>query len=548
MLLSSEYTFIETKIPYSRIHFEIRRSITQLIPADPSSSPEFLFAQIVPKMRSQPLLCFLSHLPVSTRSSITGQVCFTRTPRKYSSRFPLRTVCVQAPAPSFAPTSNPKIPLPEHAEKILSSGLPIVVLKRGKARLFRDSQNPLVYGGAVERIIRPSKPMQLKNADPVAVCDGALSCIGLGFFNEDSMYRVRIMRHCSNLGLPQLPWNIEGEIMEKVKTAVEVRALLGIPNDGTDVYRVINGEGDRLSGLMADMMQGSVVVSTSAIWCEQYKDIIVRAIEEMVPGCEEVIWRRNIERLRQDGFEYEAPPMEERDSDADREVGENDVKVVVEDGVRYAISSYAMTRGQKTGHYVDQRENRAYLRDLLSKKQTKTEVLDLFCYSGGFALNAALAGEHVSVTGIDSSAFAIEMAGKNAELNNVSSQISFVQADVTKYVRSKAEQSIRFDVVILDPPKYAPNAKSLPRAMHKYRSLNEAALRLVKKGGLLVTCSCSAAMTRDRRQFVEIVRNAARMIGKRVSLVHMTGASRDHPVIPEMMESEYLTYCIFAVR
>ena len=503
-------------------------------------------------------MCFLSQLPRLTSSSfLRHRAVTTFSNRRVHRKFASQSVCVQAPAsyPSQVPQNERLVSA--DAAQILAAGMPIVVLQRGKARLFREDRNPLVFGGAVDRIIPAHPDKSPVNADAVAVCDGALNCIGLGFFNSDSMYRVRIMRHCNMGALPELPWDIEAEIVRKLERAVQVRNSAGIPclgNEATNVYRLVNSEGDRLSGLMIDVMDNTVVVSSSAIWCERYQDVIMKAIEKVLPHCEEVIWRPNIERLRQEGFEYKSRrsddgnPENANESEDVSEPSEDGITEVIESGVKYGLPTYAMRHGQKTGHYADQRENRSFLRNILSKRDVPTRVLDLFCYSGGFAMNAALAGPHVSITGVDSSAFAVEMAVRNAHLNGVSEQCTFIQSDVSKYTREQCEQEASFDVVIVDPPKYAPKAKSLPRAIHKYRSLNEASMRLVKPGGLLITCSCSAAMTRNRGQFVDVVRSAARAVGRELTLLRMAGAAPDHPLIPEMMESDYLTCCVFVVQ
>ncbi|CDF40667.1 unnamed protein product [Chondrus crispus] len=425
-------------------------------------------------------------------------------------------------------------------DKLLDAGLSVVVLKRGKANLFRDQRNPMVFAGSVERHI-PLPGHTLSDCDPVAVCNGAYACLGYGFFNPHSMFRVRMLKHVapSDELDPPLPWDYAAEIVARMRNAVALREAIALPGEATNIYRVVNGEGDRLSGLVVDRVADTLVVSSSALWCEKHKDRIIGGLNAVLPSCADIVWRRNVDRLRQDGLadeaEHPAPLNGASTSPTDCDV-------------KYELSRFALTRGQKTGHYADQRENRAFIRNLVNQRGGSKRVLDLFCYTGGFAMNAALGSDDCSVVAIDSSGRAIEMGQRNAELNGVSDKITFVQSDVIKYLRSAEEDQGSFDVVIVDPPKYAPNVKALPRATHKYRSLNLAAMRMVKQGGLLCTCSCSAAMTQNRHLFVEVIREAASSLGREVTLLKTVGAASDHPVTPEMPESEYLTMCVFLCR
>lgn len=376
------------------------------------------------------------------------------------------------------------------------------------------------------------------------------------------MFRVRILRHCDDNGALALPWNFEQDIIEKLEQAVALRSAIGIPNAETNIYRVVNSEGDRLSGFVVDRSGDTLIVSSSALWCETYKPYILRALATVLPTCNDVVWRRNLDRLKQDGLQTKSSessvlyPNGDTSHSVDDTTKGNEVRdergldVMIEEcGVRYMLSRFALTHGQKTGHYADQRENRQFVRELVRLRGTSTHVLDLFCYTGGFALNAALGKEGTTVVAVDSSEKALDMGRKNAELNGLSSSVQFVRADVVKYLRSAVDtQRGSFDIVVVDPPKFAPSIKSMNRAIHKYRSLNEAALHMVKHGGILCTCSCSAAMTQDRAVFIETIRQAGRGAGKELSLLKTLGAAPDHPITPEMPETEYLTMCVFVCR
>lgn len=429
---------------------------------------------------------------------------------------------------------------------LLSDGLGVVVLKRGKARLFRDG-NPMVYAGAVERVVGAEGIGAV-----VAVCDGAGTCLGYGVFNTESMFRVRILKHCARV---VGGFELGACVTERVAAAVAVRKAIGLAMDdeqGTSAFRLVNGEGDRLSGLVVDWYRGFLVVSSSAMWIEIFRSEIESALLSVAPQGAKVIWRLSIDRLRQDGYVDEkkekASSGDESEVVAEAEpANAGEVTVVTENGVQYGLPMQALVRGQKTGHYADQRDTRLYLRNLVARRTGRTTVLDLFCYTGGFSLNLALGSEDASVIGVDSSGPAIDMAKKNAQLNGVDDRLEFVKEDVMQYLKSLPSES-EFDLVILDPPKLAPNAKAMPRAQHKYRSFNGAAISMVRSGGLLLTCTCSAAMTKDRAVFIQTVKSAARDAGREITLLAMFGAAADHPVAPEMPEAAYLTACLFACK
>jgi 23S rRNA G2069 N7-methylase RlmK/C1962 C5-methylase RlmI len=222
---------------------------------------------------------------------------------------------------------------------------------------------------------------------------------------------------------------------------------------------------------------------------------------------------------------------------------------VRENGVEYVLPAAALRKGQKTGFYADQSGNRLALRQIVERRPGAT-VLDCYCYSGGFGISAALGGA-ASVTAVDSSAPSLEMARVNADRNGVGAAVTFEQADVPAFLAAAAGRGERWDIVVLDPPKLAPSAKAanLDRAASKYRQINAAALKLVAPGGLLLTCSCSQAMTKDRDVFLSTVRRAAAFVGKEVVLLSVTGAAADHPTdLSEGATGGYLTACLFAVR
>ncbi|KAF4385991.1 hypothetical protein G4B88_031126 [Cannabis sativa] len=211
---------------------------------------------------------------------------------------------------------------------------------------------------------------------------------------------------------------------------------------------------------------------------------------------------------------------------------------VVENGICYAIS----LEGQKTGFYADQRENRHFISTISGGQK----VLDICCYSGGFALNAARGGA-IAVTGIDSSLPALELATENIVLNNMDRErICFLREDATEFMKGALSRNESWDIVILDPPKLAPRKKVLQSATGMYRNLNCFAMKLTKKGGLLMTCSCSGAMTQSG-MFLKILQGAAAMAGRKITLVRQGGAACDHPIDPAYPEGTYLSNILLRV-
>lgn len=443
-------------------------------------------------------------------------------------------------------------------DKMLQSGLGVVVLKRGKARFFREGRSPMVYGGAVERCIE-SPAQRLSATDPVAVVDGAMQHVGYGFYNPYSMFRVRLLRHVTDDsgscdGISGI-WDIEADIYKRLHDSVRLRLALGLPNDDTNAFRVVNGEGDRLSGLTVDMYSDTLVVSSSAMWCERYRPEIESSLRKVLHSCNRIIWRMSMDRLRQDGLDEMtrdpacsvdgwAQSRHEPSTDQLETASAGTDVLMKENGISFILRNDALIEGQKTGHYTDQRDNREYIRNLVRKRATPITVLDLFCYTGGFGLHAAICGDHVKVTCVDSSESALSMARANAEINGISHRVHFEKSDISRFVRSLSGNT-KYDLVIADPPKFAPTSKVLAKATRKYRSLNGEALKLVRHGGLFLTCTCSSAMSRDRAHFVDTIRQAASDAGRDVSLVQMFGAAADHPITPEVPESVYLTACLF---
>ncbi|KAK9698239.1 hypothetical protein RND81_08G090600 [Saponaria officinalis] len=381
----------------------------------------------------------------------------------------------------------------------LPQGIAKVVLKKGKTQLFKYG-SPMVYSGAVDRIIGRPPP---RTGDVVLVADGTEKPIGWGLYNSVSMFCVRLMQlEEETLSDPSCALNIERLLKHRIQAANNLRKNLALPSANTNAYRLVNSEGDRLSGLIVDIFDDVAVVASSAAWVEKYKPDIEDCINK-IDGISHINWRPSVEILKEEGVDLS---QSEHIPLACRPTVE-----VKENGINYAVS----LEGQKTGFYADQRENRQFISTIAQGKR----VLDICCYSGGFALNASKGGA-AFVTGVDSSMPALELAKENVILNDLDPDtISFLKHDATDFMRSAASRNESWDIVILDPPKLAPRKEVLRNASGMYRNLNALAMKITKKGGILMTCSCSGAMTQSG-MFMRIIQFSIQ-VNRRLSIPWM---------------------------
>ncbi|XP_016648597.1 PREDICTED: ribosomal RNA large subunit methyltransferase I isoform X2 [Prunus mume] len=402
-----------------------------------------------------------------------------------------------------------------------------VVLKKGKTQLFKDG-SPMVYSGAVDRIIGRPPP---RTGDIVLVADGAEKPIGWGMYNSVSMFCVRLMQLEEEATRDlSCALNMEKLLETRINEAIELRKSLGLPSASTNAFRLVNSEGDRLSGLIVDVFGDVAVIASSAAWVEKYKPEVEASIGR-IDEINYINWRPSSEVLKEEGLD--ASNYKERDPS----ICPQRTKVT-ENGIFYAIS----LEGQKTGFYADQRENRQFMSTISDGQR----VLDMFCYSGSFALNAARGGA-VNVIGVDSSLPAVELAKENIVLNNMDSgRITFLREDASEFMKGALSRNESWDIVILDPPKLAPRKKALQNASGMYRNLNSLAMQLTKRGGLLMTCSCSGAMTQSG-MFLRILQGAASAAGRKITILREAGAACDHPIDPSYPEGKYLSNILLRV-
>lgn len=432
------------------------------------------------------------------------------------------------------------------------NGIPRVLLKRNRqSKSFRDGSQ-LVFSGSIDKVPSTIAMGTLVQVEVPASDDPTnknTQLVGWGVYNPESMYRIRILQHA--LLHPRMKDEIgdaddndvafmELLLTRQLKKAMMTRRALGLPSDATDTYRLVNGEGDGLSGLAVDIIGNQVaVIMSSAAWCQVHQHTIMKCLGGVLPD-HELIWKITPSRLRQDGME-----MVESDDEAEESNDDSldSVPIIgMENGIKF--QTFPHLKGQKTSVYCDQRENRWDLAQLSKDKR----VLDLCCYHGGFSLNAARFGA-TSVIGVDSSQEAIETCHANAELNRLQDKVDFVRSDISDFMKNCKST---FDVVVLDPPKLAPSLSGLDKASRKYQSLNRDALKLVSDdGGLLMTCTCSAAMTQKDggKFFLQMVQQASLAARREISLVRVSGAAPCHTQSPASFPAgNYLTAALFYVH
>ncbi|HEX7150350.1 MAG TPA: class I SAM-dependent rRNA methyltransferase [Thermoanaerobaculia bacterium] len=377
-----------------------------------------------------------------------------------------------------------------------------LVLKRGKERVVAN-RHPWIFAGA---IARESGPADAALADLV---DDDGNVIASGFHSRHSQIRLRAL----TFGGEPLT---EDVLRARIQAAVARRAhVLGA--EGTNCARIIHAEGDELSSLVVDKYDDLLVVEIANSGVEQLQALVIDALRaELSPR---VIYFKNDLPVRK---------LEQLSTESRWEGEGEPVADVRENGLTFRVDP---REGQKTGFFLDQRENRALTRTLAQGRRT----LNLFSYTGAFGVYAATGGA-ASVTNVDVSSRAIELARVNHELNGVAGE--FIVADAFQFVRERAVAKQRWDFVVCDPPAFAKSRHDVDRAARGYKDMNIYALRLAEPGGLVMTYSCSGHISLDL--FQKIVFSAAVDAGRRVSIVRRLTAGPDHPVSLYCPEGEYL--------
>ena len=392
----------------------------------------------------------------------------------------------------------------------------IVTLKKGEGRTIKAG-GAWIFDNEIDTITG-----RFKNGEVVTVHDFDGYSMGKGFINQNSKIRIRMMTRKPDQEID------EAFLKMRVKNAWEYRKT----TVDTSSCRIIFGEADFLPGLVIDKYEDVLVVECLALGMEQFKEIIVNFLKEIL--AEDGIKIRGV---------YERSDANERTKEGLSKVkgfiGDAfDTNVeIVENGVHYMVD---VANGQKTGFFLDQKYNRLAMQRICKGKK----VLDCFTHMGTFALNAGIAGA-VDVTGLDISEYAVSQAEANARLNHLENNVHFRQANVLDELPKLAQAGEKYDVVILDPPAFTKSREATKNAIKGYREINMKGLKLVKDGGYLATCSCSHFMTQDL--LAKTVKEAAKATHKRLRQVEFRTQAPDHPILWAADESYYLKFFIFQV-
>ena len=402
------------------------------------------------------------------------------------------------------------------AERNLHMYNTIVTLKKGEGRTLKAG-GAWVYDNEIDTILG-----SFENGDIVSVHDFDGYFLGYGFINTNSRITIRILSRKKDTVID------EAFLMKRVRDAWEYRKQ----TIDTSCCRLIFGEADFLPGIVVDKFADVLVVESLALGIDKLKSQILSCLKQVL--AEDGIKIRGI---------YERSDAKVRLNEGMERfkgfIGEPfDTKVeIVENGVKYIVD---VEDGQKTGFFLDQKNNRAAIHKLCRDKR----VLDCFTHTGSFALNAGVAGAK-EVLGVDASQLAVDQATENAALNGLSGRVRFQCADVFELLPTLEAQGESYDVVILDPPAFTKSRNSIKNAVKGYREINLRGMKLVKDGGFLVTCSCSHFM--DAELFAKTIREAAKGAHKRLRQVEFRTQACDHPILWAADESYYLKFYIFQI-
>lgn len=391
----------------------------------------------------------------------------------------------------------------------------IVIVAKNREKPIRN-RHPWIFSGAIDKV------KNARDGEIVTVVDIEGNFLGAGYFNAKSQIQVRLLTWQEEI-IDEDWWRV------KFKQAIALRHAFFPLSAEPHGFRLINAENDYLPGLTVDVYGEYLVLQAQTLFIDEIKQDLAQLLLEET-GAKGVYERSDIDTRSKEGL---------RDS-VGMLAGEPAPEMIeiVEAGRHYQVN---IRRGQKTGFYLDQRPNRTLLHDLLQHRSTSSaSVLNLFSYTGGFGVAAQQAGDRVHrVVNVDSSAEALRLAQQTAAMNpTTSASIEQVEADAFNYLRDAQQRSEHFDVIVCDPPKFANSAQQVDKAARGYKDLNLQAFKLLNENGLLLTFSCSGAISRDL--FQKIVFGALADSGRQGQILAHLSAGDDHPVALTFPEGEYL--------
>lgn len=400
--------------------------------------------------------------------------------------------------------------------------------------------HPWVFSGAIARVILDAENHATEPQEGELVCVESAEgkVLGVGHWQVGSI-AVRLLafgdeRMC---GLED-EW-ISGLLCERIASAYKMRQRLGLLREDNNTYRLIHGEGDMLPGLVVDVYGSTAVVQAHSVGMHLCRKEIAEAIVKEVKEVDAVYYKSD------DTLPYKAPIEGDKtgwlftQSAASNQLSDYEEFWAKENGIDMRID---WLRGQKTGFFIDQRENRA----LIERYAAGKDVLNMFCYTGGFSLYA-LRGGAKSVHSVDVSQKAIDLVNANVERNFPGcSNHKAVTADAFDYLSEQRAQGHQYDLIILDPPAFAKHRDAIKNALRGYQRINAKAIEMIRPGGILFTFSCSQAV--DKEAFRLAVFSAAAQTGRKVRILHQLHQPQDHPINIYHPEGEYLKGLVLYVE
>jgi 23S rRNA (cytosine1962-C5)-methyltransferase len=430
---------------------------------------------------------------------------------------------VSPPAVSADPPA-PSVGAPPDAAAVAELGEPVAraVLKPRRAQPFHF-RHPWVFDGAVQRI-EASAPFATGSVADLVTDSG--EWVARGLLHADANLKLRLYSWDRDRPLDG------GLLAERIASAADLRSRLFGPPRPTDARRELFSEADGLTGLTVDRYGEYLAVQFTAGPLAAHADLVLDLLQErftpkgIVVRTEKGMGEAEAITLTDGVVRGELPP---------------DGFSVEENGLEWGVD---LAAGQKTGLYLDQRENRRAAADLVAAATPGAQVLDLFCYAGGFGLTMLARGGARSVRGVDASESALGLAVMNAARHGSTDRCTWTHGKAFAVLDELRERGERFDAVVCDPPKMTRTRKSVENALRGYHQLNAGCLELLNPGGVLITCCCSGLISREK--FSQMLAGVAARAGRPLRILENRGAAPDHPTAPQVPESEYLK-CLLCV-
>jgi len=390
--------------------------------------------------------------------------------------------------------------------------------------------HPWVFSGAIARVVLDAehKASAPEEGELVCVRSASHEVLGVGHWQVGSI-AVRILA----FGVENLPADFWSE---RIRAAYKVRETLGLIQPDNNTFRLVHGEGDFLPGLIVDVYAETAVIQAHSVGMHMHRNEIAKAIVAEVPQVKNVYYKSD------DTLPFKAPIEGDKVGwlvESQKSKVESGEFWSTENGLEFRID---WLRGQKTGFFIDQRENRA----LVERYAAGKDVLNMFCYTGGFSLYA-LRGGAKTVDSVDVSQKAIDLVNVNVTRNfPKATNHTAVAADAFEYLTAQKAANRTFDLIILDPPAFAKHRDAVKNALRGYQRINAKAIEMIRPGGILFTFSCSQAV--DKEAFRLAVFSAAAQVGRKVRILHQLHQPQDHPINIYHPEGEYLKGLVLYVE